>query len=61
MLSPEIGRVAFRWAMFIVLVAIGLLATLTPGTPEFAVTVLTLLIGGLFIGVIVVCVRVIGR
>jgi hypothetical protein len=61
MLSPEIGRYAFRWAIFIVLVAGGLLATLRPGTPEFAITLLTLLIGLLFLGVIVVIVRIIGR
>jgi hypothetical protein len=61
MLSPEIGRYAFRWAIFIVLVAGGLLATLRPGTPEFAITVLTLLIGLLFVGVLVVCIRLIGR
>lgn len=61
MLSPEIGRAAFRWAMFIVLVAAGLLLTLTPGTPEFAVTVFTLLIGALFVGAIIVWVRVLGR
>jgi preprotein translocase subunit Sss1 len=61
MLSPEVGRYAFRWAMFIVLVAVGLLATLKPGTPEFAITVLTLLIGLLFVGVLVVCIRLIGR
>jgi hypothetical protein len=61
MLSPEIGRVAFRWAIFIVLVAGVLLATLTPGTPEFAVTVLTLLIGVVFIAAIFVWIRVIGR
>jgi hypothetical protein len=61
MLSPEIGRVAFRWAIFIVLVAAGLLFTLTPGTPEFAVTVLTLLIGAAFMGVLIVCIRVVGR
>jgi hypothetical protein len=61
MLSPEIARVAFRWAIFIVLVAAGLLLTLTPGTPEYAVTVFTLLIGAVFIGIIVVCIRVIGR
>jgi nitrogen fixation/metabolism regulation signal transduction histidine kinase len=60
-LSPEIGRFAFRWAIFIVLVAVGLLATLRPGTPEFAVTLLTLLSGMLFLVVIVVCIRVIGR
>jgi hypothetical protein len=61
MLSPEVGRSAFRWAIFIVLVAVGLLATLRPGTPEFAVTVLTLLIGLLFVGVLVVCIRLLGR
>jgi hypothetical protein len=61
MLSPELGHVAFRWAIFIVLVAAVLLATLTPGTPEFAVTLLTLLIGALFLGVIVVWIRIIGR
>jgi hypothetical protein len=61
MLSPEIGRVAFRWAIFILLVAGGLLATLRPGTPEFAITLLTLLIGVLFVGVLVVCIRLIGR
>ena len=61
MLSPEIGRAAFRWAIFIVLVAVGLLVTLSPGTPEFAVTVLTLLIGLLFAGVIIFWVRVVGR
>ena len=61
MLSPEVGRYAFRWAIFIVLLAVGLLVTLSPGTPEFAITLLTLLIGLLFLGVIVVFVRIIGR
>ena len=61
MLSPDIGRVAFRWAIFVVLVAGVLLATLTPGTPEFAVTLLTLLVGALFMGILVVWIRVIGR
>ena len=61
MLSPEVGRYAFRWAVFIVLVAVGLLATLRPGTPEFAITLLTLLIGVLFLGILVVCIRLIGR
>ncbi len=61
MLSPEIGRYAFRWAIFIVLVAGGLLTGLRPGTPEFAVTVLTLLVGLLFMGVLIVSIRLIGR
>jgi hypothetical protein len=61
MLSPEVGRYAFRWAMLILLLAGGLLATLRPGTPEFAITLLTLLIGLLFLGILVVCIRLIGR
>ena len=61
MLSPEVGRHAFGWAIFIVLVAVGLLATLRPGTPEFAITLLTLLIGLLFVGVLIVCIRLLGR
>jgi len=61
MLSPEVGRYAFRWAIFIVLLAVGLLLGLRPGTPEFAITLLTLLIGLSFLGVIVVLVRIVGR
>jgi hypothetical protein len=55
--SPEIGRAAFRLALVIVLMAAGLLITLRPGTPEFAVTVLTLMIGVVFIGVILAFIR----
>jgi hypothetical protein len=57
-MAPELGRAAFRWAIFIIVVALGLLFTLTPGTPEFAITVLTLLIGLLFVGVIWLFARV---
>jgi hypothetical protein len=60
MISPEIGRAAFRSAMLIVLVALGLLIVLTPGTPEFAITVLTLVIGVLFMGLIFALVRFLG-
>jgi uncharacterized membrane protein YhhN len=55
--SPEIGRAAFRWAVFIVVVAVGLLVTLRPGTPEFAITVVTLTIGLVFIAVIALLIR----
>jgi len=60
-LSPELGRVAFGWAILIILGALGLLAVLSPGTPEFAVTVLTLLIGLVFLGLVVALVRLVGR
>jgi hypothetical protein len=60
-LSPDVARAGFRLAILIVLIALGLLVTLSPGTPEFAITVLTLLIGVTFVGVIVVLVRWVGR
>ena len=56
-LSPEIGKAAFRVAMLIVLLAAGLLVTLRPDTPEFAITVLTLLIGLIFVGTIAALVK----
>lgn len=60
-ISPELGRAAFGTAILIVIVALGLLVTLRPGSPEFAITVLSLFIGLAFIGVIALFVRVIGR
>jgi hypothetical protein len=59
--SPEIGKAAFRMAIFVVLVAVGLLFALSPGTPEFAVTVLTLLIGVVFLAVVMLSIRFFGR
>lgn len=61
LVSPEVARAGFRLAVLIVLLALGLLVTLSPGTPEFAITVFTLLIGLVFIGTIVALVRWIGR
>jgi hypothetical protein len=60
-LSPETGKAAFRFALLIILMAAGLLATLRPGTPEFAITVFTLLIGLLFLGTIAAFVRFLSR
>lgn len=60
-MSPEIGRAAFGIAIFIIVVALGLLLVLPKGTPEFAITVVSLLIGLAFLGLVVVMVRVIGR
>ncbi|WP_238176203.1 hypothetical protein [Kribbella albertanoniae] len=52
-MPPELGRMALGWAAFLVLGAGVLLLTLTPGTPEFVVTLFTLFLG-LFLGLIVV-------
>jgi membrane protein DedA with SNARE-associated domain len=52
-MTPQIGRVALGWATFLVLASVVLLFTLTPGTPEFVVTLFTLCLG-LLLGLIVV-------
>lgn len=60
-MDPEIGRMAFRIAIFLVLTAGGLLLVLQPGTAEFSVTVVTLAIGLVFAGVVALLVRGFGR
>lgn len=52
-MPPEIGRVALGWAAFLILASAVLLFTLTPGTPEFVITLFTLCLG-LLLGLIVV-------
>jgi hypothetical protein len=52
-MAPQIGRLALGWAAFLVLASGVLLLTLTPGTPEFVVTLFTLCLG-LLLGLIVV-------
>jgi Sec-independent protein secretion pathway component TatC len=52
-MGPQIGRVALGWAAFLVLGSVVLLFTLTPGTPEFVVTLFTLCLG-LLLGLMVV-------
>lgn len=56
-MNPEAGQAWFRIAMLITLVSAALLFLIEPGTAEFVVTVTTLVIGLLFIGVIAVFVR----
>ena len=52
-MGPQIGRVALGWAAFLVLASVVLLLTLTPGTPEYVVTLFSLCLG-LLLGLIVV-------
>jgi hypothetical protein len=52
-MSPQIGRLALGWAAFLILASGALLLTLSPGTPEFVVTLFTLCLG-LLLGLIVV-------
>ncbi|HET6597950.1 MAG TPA: LPXTG cell wall anchor domain-containing protein [Anaerolineales bacterium] len=56
-MNPEAGQAWFRIAMMITLVSVVLVYLTEPDTAERVVSVLTLLIGLLFIGVIVVLVR----
>jgi len=51
-MSPEIGLAGFRIGSFMVVVAGVLLFFLTPGTPEHTITVVTLLIGIIFMLII---------
>ncbi len=55
MLSPDLGRVVLRIATFLV-ASLGLL-TVDPGTAEHVVTVITLIVGVLFGGLVVFLVR----
>ncbi|MEU8225903.1 hypothetical protein [Kribbella sp. NPDC048915] len=52
-MSPQLGRMALGWSAFLVLASGVLLLTLSPGTPEFVVTLFTLCLG-LFLGLVVV-------
>jgi membrane protein DedA with SNARE-associated domain len=59
-MGSQIGRVGLGWAAFLVLASVVLLFTLTPGTPEFVVTLFTLCLG-LLLGLIVVALIVVTR
>ncbi len=57
MISPQLGRVAFRIAFFIILVSLVLIFFLEPGSADFGVTSVTLLIGLAFIVLVAFLVR----
>ncbi|MET9275832.1 hypothetical protein [Kribbella sp. NPDC003557] len=59
-MSPQLGRMAIGWAAFLVLASGVLLLTLSPGTPEFVVTLFTLCLG-LLLGLVVVAGIVVTR
>ncbi|MCS7220385.1 MAG: hypothetical protein RML36_00805 [Anaerolineae bacterium] len=52
-MDPQIGRAGFRIAFYVTMVSAALLFFLRPGTAEFVVTALSLLVGLLFGAVIV--------
>ena len=60
-IDPEMGKAAFRMSLFIIVPAFGMLLLLKPGSPQFAVTVFTLIIGLLFLSTVIVLVRLFSR
>lgn len=61
MMSPQLGQAGFRIGLFLTLTAGGMLFFLRPGTAEFSITVVTLLIGLVMIGLVALLVRGLGR
>jgi hypothetical protein len=53
-MNPQIGRAGFAVASFIVVTGAALLPFLDPGSAEFVVTVLSIIAGGLTIGLIAI-------
>ena len=58
MINPQLGRTAFRIAFMMISISTVLLFVLSPGTAEYCVSVLTLILGLVFAGMIAVLVRV---
>jgi len=56
-MDPQIGRAGFRIAFFMTFVSAILLLVVQPGTAEFGVVALTIVIGLIFIGAVAFLVR----
>ncbi len=55
--DPELGKAAFRWALFIIVAAGVMLLFLAPGSAQFYVTLLTLAIGLAFLALVIFLVK----
>jgi hypothetical protein len=60
-MSPQMGHAAFRLAFFVTFTSLVLLIFLRPGSDEFAVTIMTLVFGLVFIGMIILMLRFFSR
>jgi len=56
-MDPQLGRAVFRIALYIAFTAAILLLLLKPGSAEFDVALLALLVGLIFIGVVIFVLR----
>ena len=57
MINPQAGDLWFRAVLFILICSIGLLFFVQPGTAEFVITVLTLVIGLVMLTVLYLLIR----
>jgi hypothetical protein len=57
-IGPQIGQLAFRIAFMMVAVSGVMVFVLTPGTAEYYISLITLILGLAFAGVILLLVRV---
>ena len=60
MISPQLGRMAFRIAFMMVAVSTVMILVVAPGTAEYWISVLTLILGLAFAGIIFALVRFLG-
>jgi len=60
-MDPQIGRAVFRIAFYIAFTAAALLLILKPGSAEFGVALLALLVGLIFIAVVIFVLRRLSR
>lgn len=60
-MSPQMGQTAFRVGLYITVMSLILLFFLHPGSAEFGVTVVTLVVGLTFLGVVALFVRYFSR
>jgi hypothetical protein len=60
-MDPKLGRYGFRIAVFLTLSAAALLLAVPAGTAEYYITLITLIIGLLFMAAVGVLVRFLGR
>jgi hypothetical protein len=59
-ISPQLGRMAFRIAFMMVAVSAVMILVVTPGTAEYWISVFTLILGLVFAGIIFAVVRLFG-
>jgi len=57
MISPQLGQTAFRIAFVMIVISLILIFALVPGSAEYWISVITMVLGLLFAGAIFVLVR----